>query len=68
MLSPPDLSFYEFDEENDQELRVLLCDVVHGKPPMKPLYIGLGWYWAPTESAMEQNFLSSHFSRWIKIY
>jgi phosphohistidine swiveling domain-containing protein len=41
-----DLSFYEFDEEKDVEsYGVLLCDVVHGKPPMKPLYIGLGWYW-----------------------
>jgi len=47
MLLPAyDLSFYEFDEENDpKNYGVLLCDVVHGKPPMKPLYIGLGWYW-----------------------
>ena len=41
-----DLSFYEFDEENDpKNYGVLLCDVVHGKPPLKPLYIGIGWYW-----------------------
>ena len=41
-----DLSFYEFDEENDpKNYDVLLCDVVHGKPPMKPLYIGIGWQW-----------------------
>jgi phosphohistidine swiveling domain-containing protein len=41
-----DLSFYEFDDENDtKNYGVLLCDVVHGKPPLKPLYIGLGWYW-----------------------
>ncbi len=47
MLAPAyDLSFYEFDEENDpKNYDVLLCDLVHGKPPMKPLYIGLGWYW-----------------------
>jgi len=47
MLLPAyDLSFYEFDEENDPKgYGVLLCDVVHGKPPMKPLYIGIGWYW-----------------------
>ena len=47
MLWPAyDLSFYEFDEENDpKSYGVLLCDVVHGKPPMKPLYIGIGWYW-----------------------
>ena len=47
MLSPAyDLSFYEFDEENDpKNYGVLLCDLVHGKPPMKPLYIGVGWYW-----------------------
>jgi pyruvate,water dikinase len=47
MLSPAyDLSFYEFDEENDpKNYGVLLCDVVHGKPPLKPLYIGIGWYW-----------------------
>ena len=47
MLLPAyDLSFYEFDEENDpKSYGVLLCDVVHGKPPMKPLYIGVGWYW-----------------------
>lgn len=47
MLHPAyDLSFYEFDDENDiKNYGVLLCDVVHGKPPMKPLYIGIGWYW-----------------------
>jgi phosphohistidine swiveling domain-containing protein len=47
MLLPAyDLSFYEFDEENDpRNYGVLLCDVVHGKPPLKPLYIGIGWYW-----------------------
>jgi hypothetical protein len=47
MLFPAyDLSFYEFDEENDpKNYGVLLCDVVHGRPPMKPLYAGLGWYW-----------------------
>ncbi|MFH1116256.1 MAG: PEP-utilizing enzyme [Pseudomonadota bacterium] len=41
-----DLSFYEFDEEKDvKEYGVLLCDVVHGRPPMKPMYMGIGWYW-----------------------
>ena len=47
MLAPAyDLSFYEFDDENDpKNYGVLLCDVVHGRPPMKPLYMGLGWYW-----------------------
>ncbi len=47
MLHPAyDLSFYEFDDENDvQSYGVLLCDFVHGKPPMKPLYMGIGWYW-----------------------
>jgi phosphohistidine swiveling domain-containing protein len=41
-----DLSFYEFDDERDpKEYGVLLCDVVHGRPPMKPAYIGIGWYW-----------------------
>jgi pyruvate,water dikinase len=41
-----DLSFYEFDDERDpREYGVLLCDVVHGRPPMKPTYIGIGWYW-----------------------
>ena len=47
MLHPAyDLTFYEFDDERDQKIYdVLLCDLVHGKPPMKPLYIGLGWYW-----------------------
>ncbi|MFQ5772274.1 MAG: hypothetical protein ACE5HX_17190, partial [bacterium] len=47
MVSPAyDLSFYEFDEENDpKNYGVLLCDVVHGRPPLKPLYIGVGWYW-----------------------
>lgn len=41
-----DLSFYEFDDVNDiKNYKVLLADVVHGKPPMKPLYIGIGWYW-----------------------
>lgn len=47
MLLPAyDLTFYEFDEEKDPEAYgVLLCDVVHGKPAMKPLYIGTGWYW-----------------------
>ena len=47
MLLPAyDLSFYEFDDEKDPKAYgVLLCDVVHGKPPLKPLYIGIGWYW-----------------------
>ncbi len=47
MLLPAyDWSFYEFDEELDPEsYGVLLCDVVHGTPPMKPLYIGVGWQW-----------------------
>jgi len=41
-----DLSFYEFDDEKDpKEYGVLLCDVVHGRPPMKPTYLGIGWYW-----------------------
>jgi pyruvate, water dikinase len=41
-----DLTFYEYDDEKDvQSYDVLLCDVVHGKPAMKPLYIGIGWYW-----------------------
>ncbi|MFA7468061.1 MAG: PEP-utilizing enzyme [Desulfotomaculaceae bacterium] len=47
MLHPAyDLSFYEFDDVNDvNSYGVLLCDFVHGKPPMKPLYMGIGWYW-----------------------
>jgi len=47
MLHPAyDLTFYEFDDERDAQIYdVLLCDLVHGKPPFKPLYIGLGWYW-----------------------
>jgi pyruvate,water dikinase len=41
-----DLSFYEFDEEKDlNSYGVLLCDIVHGKPAKKPLYIAIGWYW-----------------------
>jgi pyruvate,water dikinase len=47
MLHPAyDLTFYEFDDEKDTQVYdVLLCDLVHGKPPFKPLYIGTGWYW-----------------------
>jgi phosphohistidine swiveling domain-containing protein len=47
MLHPAyGLTFYEFDDEKDpKEYGVLLCDVVHGRPPMKPAYMGLGWYW-----------------------
>jgi len=47
MLLPAyDLTFYEFDEEKDPEkYGVFLCDLVHGIPAMKPLYIGIGWYW-----------------------
>jgi pyruvate, water dikinase len=47
MLHPAyDLTFYEFDDERDvQVYGVLLCDLVHGKPPLKPLYFGIGWYW-----------------------
>jgi phosphohistidine swiveling domain-containing protein len=47
MLHPAyDLTFYEFDDERDpKEYGVLLCDVVHGRPPMKPTYMGIGWYW-----------------------
>ncbi len=41
-----DLSFYEFDDEQDPKVYgVMLCDVVHGRPPMKPTYMGIGWYW-----------------------
>jgi len=41
-----DLTFYEFDDEKDPNAYgVLLCDVVHGRPPMKPTYMGIGWYW-----------------------
>ena len=47
MLHPSyDLTYYEFDDERDTEVwDVMLCDLVHGKPPFKPLYLGLGWYW-----------------------
>lgn len=47
MLHPAyDLTFYEFDDERDTQVyEVLLCDLVHGKPPLKPLYFGIGWYW-----------------------
>ncbi|MBW2119845.1 MAG: hypothetical protein JRH09_18260, partial [Deltaproteobacteria bacterium] len=47
MLHPAyDLTFYEYDDERDTKVYdVLLCDLVHGKPPMKPLYFGTGWYW-----------------------
>jgi pyruvate,water dikinase len=47
MLHPAyDLTFYEYDDERDTNIYdVLLCDVVHGKPPLKPLYFGTGWYW-----------------------
>jgi pyruvate,water dikinase len=47
MLHPAyDLTFYEFDDERDTQVYdVLLCDLVHGKPPLKPLYFGIGWYW-----------------------
>ena len=47
MLHPAyDLSFYEYDDEKDiPSYDVLLCDVVHGRPAMKPLYMGIGWYW-----------------------
>jgi pyruvate,water dikinase len=47
MLLPAyDLTFYEFDDERDIKVwDVLLCDLVHGKPPLKPLYFGTGWYW-----------------------
>ena len=41
-----ELSFYEFDDEQDvNSYDVLLCDVVHGRPPLKPLYLGIGWQW-----------------------
>jgi phosphohistidine swiveling domain-containing protein len=41
-----DISWYEFDEENDvKNYEVLLCDVVHGKPPLKPLYLSTSWFW-----------------------
>jgi pyruvate,water dikinase len=47
MLHPAyDLTYYEFDDENDiQVYDVMLCDLVHGKPPYKPLYLSQGWYW-----------------------
>lgn len=46
LLQAYDLTFYEFDDERDPKIYdVLLCDLVHGKPPLKPLYLGIGWYW-----------------------
>jgi len=46
LLDAYDLSFFEFDDEKDPgEYGVLLCDVVHGRPPLKPTYIGIGWQW-----------------------
>jgi phosphohistidine swiveling domain-containing protein len=41
-----DISWYEFDEENDvKNYEVLLCDMVHGKPALKPLYLSTSWFW-----------------------
>ena len=40
-----DLTFYEFDDERDTQVYdLLLCDLVHGNPPLKALYFGIGWY------------------------
>ena len=40
------MRWYEFDDQKDIEsYGALICDMVHGKPPMKPLYINIGWYW-----------------------
>ncbi|MBW1613117.1 MAG: hypothetical protein JRJ57_03905 [Deltaproteobacteria bacterium] len=34
-----------FDEENDlKKYTVWLCDLVHGVPPWKPLYLTAGWF------------------------
>lgn len=69
-----DLSFYEFDDEKDpQEYGVLLCDVVHGRPPMKPAYMGIGWYWyyAAIREAADDLHLPSTLgwdSRFVKGY
>jgi phosphohistidine swiveling domain-containing protein len=37
---------FEFDEENDlKNYGVWFCDVTHGTPPWKPLYILHSWLW-----------------------
>ncbi len=37
---------FEFDEENDlKNYGVWFCDVAHGAPPWKPLYILHSWLW-----------------------
>jgi len=38
------LSWLEFDTERDTKVyKVWLCDLVHGVPPYKPLYLGTHW-------------------------
>src|ERR1035438_626967 len=37
---------FEFDEENDiKNYGVWFCDITHGTPPWKPLYILHSWLW-----------------------
>lgn len=44
MLPAYGWSKFEFDEDNDlKNYTVWLCDMVHGVPLWKPLYIGMGW-------------------------
>jgi pyruvate, water dikinase len=39
------ISLFEFDESDFREDQVWFCDVAHGSPPWKPLYLCHGWCW-----------------------
>ncbi|MFH0915287.1 MAG: PEP-utilizing enzyme [bacterium] len=39
------VTLFEFDESDFREDQVWFCDVTHGSPPWKPLYIAHGWCW-----------------------
>lgn len=74
ILPAYDISMYEYDDEKDiKSYGVLLCDVVHGKPPFHPLYLSTGWYWEyygiryaagylhlPTTHGWESRFINGY--------
>lgn len=39
------MTLFEFDESDFTEDQAWFCDVTHGSPPWKPLYLCHGWCW-----------------------
>jgi phosphohistidine swiveling domain-containing protein len=45
MTAPYGVTQFEIDENDIQSYNVLFCDITHGTPPWKPLYLLHSWLW-----------------------